>query len=58
MKGNSTRKVRVETGGNGVVAHVGLHAVGAFADQIGLGDVLSSAVLYRRFGSEGGLIQG
>ena len=47
MNGNSTRKVRVETGGNGVVAHVGLHAVGAFADQIGLGDALSSAVLYR-----------
>ncbi len=55
MNGNSTRKVRVETGGNGVVAHVGLHAVGAFADQIGLGDALSSAVLYRCFADERGV---
>ncbi len=47
MNGNSTRKVRVEAGGTGVVAHVGLHAVGAFADRIGLGDALSDAVLYR-----------
>lgn len=47
MNGNSTRKVRVEAGGTGVVAHVGLHAVGAFADRVGLGDALSDAVLYR-----------
>ena len=47
MNGNSTRKARVEPGGTGVVAHVGLHAVGAFADRLGLGDVLSAAVPYR-----------
>jgi len=47
VNGNSTRKVRVEPGGTGVVAHVGLHAVGSFADRIGLGDVLSTVVPYR-----------
>lgn len=51
MNGNSTRRVRVEAGGNGVVAHVGLNAVGAFADQLGLGDVLSGAVTYRGKGT-------
>lgn len=47
MNGNSTRNVKVEAGGKGVVAHVGLHAVGAFADRIGLGEALSSAIIYR-----------
>lgn len=47
MNGNSTRNLKVEAGGTGVVAHVGLHAVGAFADTIGLGDALSSAIVYR-----------
>ena len=47
MNGNSTRRVKVETGGTGVVAHVGLHAVGAFADRLGLGDALSGALTYR-----------
>lgn len=47
MNGNSTRRVKVETGGTGVVAHVGLHAVGAFADRLGLGDTLSNAVVWR-----------
>ncbi|MFV0315585.1 MAG: IS1380 family transposase [Microthrixaceae bacterium] len=47
MNGNSTRRVKVETGGAGVVAHVGLHAVGAFADRLGLGDSLSAALPYR-----------
>jgi len=36
--GNSTRRVKVEGGGTGVLAHVGLHAVRAFADRFGLGD--------------------
>jgi hypothetical protein len=44
VNGNSTRKVRVENGGDGVVAHVGLHALGAFADRLGLGDRLSEVV--------------
>ena len=47
MNGNSTRRVKVETGGTGVVAHVGLHAVGSFADRLGLGDALSGAVVWR-----------
>jgi hypothetical protein len=34
----------VEPGGAGVVAHVGLHALGAFADRVGLGDALSSRI--------------
>jgi hypothetical protein len=36
--------VRIEAEGEGVVAHVGLHALGAFADRLGLGDALSAAV--------------
>ena len=44
MNGTSTRRVKVEPGGKGVVAHVGLHALGAFADRMGLGDALSSAI--------------
>lgn len=44
MNGNSTRNVKVESGGTGVVAHVGLHAVGSFADRLGLGDALSGAI--------------
>ena len=44
MNGNSTRRVRIEASGDGVVAHVGLHALGAFADRLGLGDALSGAV--------------
>ena len=44
MNGNSTLKVRVEGGGKGVVAHVGLHALGAFADRLDLGDALSARV--------------
>jgi hypothetical protein len=47
VNGNSTRRVKVEPGGTGVVAHVGLHAVGAFADRPGLGDALSGAVHWR-----------
>jgi hypothetical protein len=44
VNGNSTRRVRIEVDGEGVVAHVGLHALGAFADRLGLGDALSAAV--------------
>jgi hypothetical protein len=44
VNGNSVRRVRIEAGGDGVVAHVGLHALGAFADRLGLGDALSVAV--------------
>jgi len=36
--------VIVEPGGTGVVAHVGLHALGCFADRLGLGDALSSRI--------------
>jgi hypothetical protein len=44
VNGNSTRRVVVEPGGTGVVAHVGLHALGCFADRLGLGDSLSSRI--------------
>jgi hypothetical protein len=44
VNGNSTRRVVVEPGGTGVVAHVGLHALGSFADRLGLGDALSAAI--------------
>ena len=44
MKSNSVRQVRVEGGGGGLVAHVGLHALGAFADCLGVGASLSAAV--------------
>ena len=47
VNGTSTQRIRVEPDGRGVVAHVGLHAVGAFADKLGVGDVLSSALPYR-----------
>ena len=41
---NSTRTVVVEGGGSQVVGHVGLHALGAFADRLEVGEALSSAV--------------
>jgi hypothetical protein len=41
---NSTVAVVVEGGGDGVVAHVGLHALGAFADRLGLGNSLSARI--------------
>ncbi len=44
MNGNSTARVTVEPGGAGVVAHVGLHALGSSADRLGLGDSLSSRI--------------
>ena len=45
MNANSTVRVNVEAGGDQVVAHVGLHALGAFADRLGLGDSLSSRIV-------------
>ena len=44
VNGNSTVGIVVEGGGEGVVAHVGLHALGAFADRLGLGDSLSARI--------------
>jgi len=44
MQNTSTRRVVVEPSGAGVVAHVGLHALGRFADALGLADSLSAAV--------------
>lgn len=44
VNGNSVRRVRIEAGGDGVVAHVGLHALGALADRLGLGDTLSARI--------------
>jgi Transposase DDE domain group 1 len=44
VNGNSTVPVVVECGGEQVVAHVGLHSLGAFADRLGLGDCLSARI--------------
>jgi hypothetical protein len=44
MHVNSTRRVIVESGGDQVAAHVGLHALGAFADRLGLGTALSARI--------------
>jgi hypothetical protein len=41
---NSVMSVGVEAGGTQVVAHAGLHALGRFADRVGLGGALSGAV--------------
>jgi len=41
---NSVMNVGVEGGGTQVVAHAGLHALGRFADRIGLGASLSAAI--------------
>jgi hypothetical protein len=45
VNANSVVRVKVEGGGDQVVAHVGLHALGAFADRLGLGHSLSSRIL-------------
>ena len=47
VNGNSTLNVGVEAGGTQVVAHAGLHALGRFADRIGLPQALSAAVGWR-----------
>jgi hypothetical protein len=44
MNNTSTNRVSVEPGGKGVVAHVGLHALGSLADSLGLGTALSSCI--------------
>ena len=44
MNATATNRVRVESGGSGVVADVGLHALGSFADRLGLGSLLSAKV--------------
>ena len=44
MNRNSVMNVSVEGGGTQVVAHAGLHALGRFADRIGLGPTLSIAI--------------
>ena len=45
MDTTSTVSVMVEGGGDQVVAHVGLHALGRFGDRLGLGEELSQAVI-------------
>lgn len=47
MQITSTNRTVVEPGGTGVVAHVGLHALGAFADRLGLSHLLSSRIAPR-----------
>jgi len=47
MHATSTRRAIVEPGGDQVVAHVGLHALGSFADALGLGDALSKRIPVR-----------
>ena len=42
MSATSTCRLRVETGGEGVVVEVGLHALGRFADPLGRADLLST----------------
>ena len=44
MNATSTTRLRVETGGEGVVAHAGLHCLGRFADRLGLADLLSARI--------------
>lgn len=50
MNAACTLRVVVEPGGSGVVAHVGLHALGSFADRLGLVDVLSEAIAWKGSG--------
>jgi len=47
MNSSSTNRVKVESSGSGVAAHVGLHALGQLADHLGLGALLSSRVEMR-----------
>ena len=46
MNGTATNRVREEPGGHGVVAHVGLHALGSLADSLGFESALSSRFEY------------
>src|ERR1700675_3688097 len=45
MNVTSTMRARVEPGGDGVAAHVGLHALGRFAGALGLGGALSARIV-------------
>ncbi len=45
METTSALKVGIEGGGKGTVGHVGLHALGTFADRLGLGAALSDRIL-------------
>ncbi|MBW4030472.1 MAG: transposase [Acidobacteria bacterium] len=47
MPTTAANRVSVQSGGHGVAAHVGLHALGALADQLGLGTSLSSRIAQR-----------
>jgi Transposase DDE domain group 1 len=47
MHGISTRAATVVSGGDQVAAHVGLHAIGCFADRLGLGASLSEVIPVR-----------
>jgi len=47
MQGNSAQAVVVGSGGEGVVAHVGLHALCSFADRLRLPHLLSEAIPWR-----------
>ncbi|MBW4078499.1 MAG: hypothetical protein HIU84_08360 [Acidobacteria bacterium] len=44
MNSTSTNRVSVEPGGKGVVAHIGLHALGSLADALGLGSALTPRI--------------
>ena len=44
MNANCPRRVKIEGGGDQVVTHVGLHALGEFADRLGLAEALSAAI--------------
>jgi hypothetical protein len=44
MNSSSTNRVKVESSGTGVAAHVGLHALGQLADHLELGALLSARV--------------
>jgi len=44
VNANSACRLIVEPGGAGVVGHVGLHALGSFADRLKLGDSLSAVI--------------
>jgi Transposase DDE domain group 1 len=46
VNGNSTLSVGVEAGDRQVVAHVGLHALGRFADRLGFGARLSERIAW------------
>jgi hypothetical protein len=51
MDATSTCSVVVEAGGTQVVGHVGLHALGSFADRLSVGEVLSGAIGWRGAGT-------